>query len=42
MREKAVEFSAFGFNHEGTRSMLYKANGYGATGMGLAIWESLG
>jgi len=32
----------FGFDHEGTRWMLYTGNGYGATGIGLAIWEGVG
>lgn len=27
------------FDHEGVRYMLYNGNGYGATGIGLAIWE---
>jgi hypothetical protein len=37
-----MSFNRSGFNHEGTRWMLYKGNGYGATGMGGAIWEDGG
>ena len=27
------------FDHAGTRYMLYNGNGYGRTGVGLAVWE---
>ena len=27
------------FDHDGTRYMLYNGNGYGRTGVGLAVWE---
>lgn len=27
------------FDHDGVRYMLYNGNGYGATGIGLAVWE---
>lgn len=30
----------FVFDHRGERFMLYKGNGYGKTGFGLAIMES--
>ncbi len=28
------------FEHSGDRYMLYNGNGYGKTGIGLAIWEN--
>ncbi len=29
----------FVFDHAGERYMLYNGNGYGASGIGLAVWE---